>query len=297
MFGKKPVHDPRVLCAGEAIVVPSVPELDPPPASMERDYPNSTFIYTGPLFLKKVFDSIPPDLEQWCADQRSKGRSIVAVTTGTDWGREFCVRLVQSMECAKFSCVLIIPRLRPGDADRYSHPHLRILQGCRLDEAVALCDVVVHHCGQKTYQAVVLAGKPSITIPSYSYDRQDNAIRLEELGCGIHLHDGLYRNGLDIEMLNDAVERVICDNAMAQATARMAARLASFMAERGPSYVLNVLEKRDLVRPRPNRLIRRKPRPQYLLPRFPWLRIWLHSSRERLRNFVMRSLRAVWPAC
>jgi UDP:flavonoid glycosyltransferase YjiC (YdhE family) len=278
-LNQRGLSDLRTLYRTEAIVVPSLPQLDPPPSS--RDYPDSEIVYTGPLFVD-CFDPPPPSLGIWSAEQRRQGRAVVLVTTGTAWGSQFLESLARSMDRAGFSCVMAIADEQARrTVQGHGHPHLLIVDGARLQDLAAASDAVIHHCGHGTLQAVILAGKPSITIPSFEYDREDNALRIEELGCGVHLSDAVYRRGLDIEQLNAAVDRVLGDGRIAAATAAMSRTMAEFVAERGAGHLLRVLERKKLVDPHRRRR-RIRVRPSYPQARIPGLRLLRHALRTRL---------------
>jgi hypothetical protein len=51
----------------------------------------------------------------------------------------------------------------------------------------ARADLMVHHCGSGTYHYPLLHGLPSITVGTQKYDRDDVAVRLEELGVSVHI--------------------------------------------------------------------------------------------------------------
>jgi UDP:flavonoid glycosyltransferase YjiC (YdhE family) len=48
-------------------------------------------------------------------------------------------------------------------------------------------DIVVHHGGNNTFNETLFFGKPSIILP-FAWDGFDNAMRLQDLNLGIHLH-------------------------------------------------------------------------------------------------------------
>jgi UDP:flavonoid glycosyltransferase YjiC (YdhE family) len=48
-------------------------------------------------------------------------------------------------------------------------------------------DLVIHHCGSGSYHYPIINHAPSITIGTQCYDRDDVAVRLEELGVSMHL--------------------------------------------------------------------------------------------------------------
>jgi len=289
LFNQPPISDYRLIHGTEIVVVPSLPEFDPPPPDAERNYPNSMFVYTGPLLLD-CFDPAPAALQSWVIQERQRGKRIVLVTTGTAWGREFCVNLAKSMDRARFSCIMTISDKKTLQVlKECAHPNLIVVGPSRLQDLISQADAVIHHCGHGTFQSVLLAGKPSITVPSFEFDREDNALRLEDLGCSIHLNDGVLRRGLNIEQLNDAVDNVLSDGKIAAATACMSRKVSAFTAERGPGYVLKILEENKLL-PSSNRHRRSRIniKRSYSRLRFPFLRILFHALRARLRSSMRK---------
>ena len=289
LFKEPLLEDRRALYRTEAIVVPSLPELDPPPPHPEQAYPDSVFVYTGPL-QAPCFDRPAPEVQAWTARERQGGRRVLLVTAGTvARGTDLLLALARAMARAPFSCVMAVAndetqrRLSEVEA-----PHLLVVAGAALRDLVAACDLVVHHCGHGTLQTVLQAGKPSITLPSYEYDREDNALRLEDLGCGIHLSDAFYRRDLDMDLLAGTIEQVLGDPRIGAAVASMSRRITEFGAQRGPGHLLRVLAERDLVdrpaRRRTRPALRSRPR------RAPWptLRLLRHALGVRLAAWRFR---------
>jgi UDP:flavonoid glycosyltransferase YjiC (YdhE family) len=48
-------------------------------------------------------------------------------------------------------------------------------------------DLMVHQCGSGTYHYPLLHNVPAITIGTQCYDREEVAVRLEELGASTHI--------------------------------------------------------------------------------------------------------------
>ena len=70
-------------------------------------------------------------------------------------------------------------------------------------------DLVVHHCGSGTYHYPIIHEVPTITVGTGCYDREDVAVRLEELGVSEHLTEP---NRPDfVERFTAAVARVFDD--------------------------------------------------------------------------------------
>jgi len=285
-FNRAPISDPRQLFQTNVIVIPSLPEFDPLSNETRKIYESSEIIYTGPLY-SEYFDAAPCHLREWAESERRCGRPVVLVTTGTCWGRDFCLSLMRSMHRAQFSAILAIPKQKTRmEIERHAQPHLFIVEGAQLSALLPECDVVIHHCGHGTFQSVVLAGKPSITIPSYEYDREESALRLQELKCSIHLTDSLYRYGLQIEQLNETIGRMLNDQEIAAATQRMSNTIRSFMAQRGTSYVLKVLEQKHLIPAGSRHTAGAGMKRKYSLPKFPMSRIRMTALCRQLNGKI-----------
>ena len=233
--GLQRIADWRDLCRAEIIVVPSIPALDPLPAGVRDHYPESTFVYTGPLLLQ-VAGRTPESLQEWIASCRQEGAPVVLVTLGTTWGGKIYPLLADCLARTEFAVIMVIPddqeraRLEQRNGPRFQAVGLTDLRD--LAERV---DLVVHHCGHGTLQTVLLVGKPSLTLPSGQYDREDNALRLEDLGCGRHLGHDFFRNGLDAHAFSAAANNVLTDNNIKNGVSAMSKTVWEFVQNRGPA--------------------------------------------------------------
>jgi UDP:flavonoid glycosyltransferase YjiC (YdhE family) len=102
-------------------------------------------------------------------------------------------------------------------------------------------DVVVHHCGHGTLHTALLAGKPSLTLPSGHYDREDNALRLQDLDCGRHLDAAVLRKGGDAVAFSTVVTELLTDSAIQKGVAAIASIVADYVDTRGPAELGRVL--------------------------------------------------------
>jgi UDP:flavonoid glycosyltransferase YjiC (YdhE family) len=84
---------------------------------------------------------------------------------------------------------------------------------------------------------VLLAGKPSLTLPTGQYDREDNALRLEDLGCGRHLGHDFFRHGLDAHAFSVAAMNVLTDNSIKKGVSAMSKAVWEYVQNRGPAEV------------------------------------------------------------
>jgi len=258
---------------------------------MKQDYPVSTFVYTGPLLLD-CYPVPPTTAVPWATEQKRLSRPIALITTGTAWGRELLITLAQHMHKADFSCMMLAPdRDTSVQLEAYANPYLFVLREARLSNILPLCDIVIHHAGHGTAQAVVLSGKPSITVTSYEYDREDNALRLQELGCGVHLGDDFYRHGMSIEYLGHVVRRVAGDERIAAATRGLAKEIAAAVEGRGAREVIRLVEEHLSSPKRRRRRLVFQPqcrRPFYTSQLLPMVSIYRHALLTRLARAWMR---------
>ena len=232
-LGLDRLTDWRELCRAEIIVVPSIPEIDPLPEGVRDHYPESTFVYTGPLLLQ-IGSPTPASLREWIASCRRRGAPIILVTLGTAWETKMYTALADCLERTDFAAIMVVPddgerqRLERRNGSRFQVVGLTDLRD--LAERV---DLVVHHCGHGTLHTVLLAGKPSLTLTSGQYDREDNALRLEDLDCGRHLGRDFLRNSLDAQAFSAAVNSVLTDDAIKTGVSAMSRTVSEYVEKRG----------------------------------------------------------------
>jgi len=246
--GVERIADWRDLCRADIIVVPSIPELDPLPPGAQDIYPESTFVYTGPLLLP-IGSPISDSLLEWIASRRQEGTPTILVTLGTAWGARMYEPLADCLERTDCAVIMLTP-------DEHLRRCMEQRNGAKF-QAVGLTDLrdlaervdlVVHHCGHGTLQTVLLVGKPSLTLPSGEYDREDNALRLEDLGCGRHLGHDFFRKGLDSHALSAAVKSLLGDNCVRDNVSAMAKTISDYVRNRGPAELGRALARHKAFR-------------------------------------------------
>jgi UDP:flavonoid glycosyltransferase YjiC (YdhE family) len=233
------VGDWRDICRADVIVVPSIPQIDPLPDTVHDDYPESTFVYTGPLLLP-IGTPASAALRDWIASFRQNGTPVLLVTLGTAWETTMYRTLADCLERTEFAVVMVVPddRLRRELRDG---PRLQVVGLTDLRDLAAQVDVVVHHCGHGTLHTALLAGKPSLTLPSGHYDREDNALRLQDLDCGRHLDAAVLRKGVDAEAFSAVVTELLTSTAIEKGVAAMTSIVAQYVDTRGPAELARVL--------------------------------------------------------
>jgi UDP:flavonoid glycosyltransferase YjiC (YdhE family) len=199
------------LFDADLIVIPSIPQIDPLNERTLEAYPHSRFVYTGPLLLP-IGRSVSDFLKEWIDERHEEGMPILLITLGTVWGAGLYTIMAECLESMDFALIMVVPDSEErGHLEHRNGHRLQAIPLTDLHELSGLSDVVLHHCGHATLHTVLLAGKPSITVPSDESEREDNALRLEELACGRHLGHDFFRKGINADALNAAVRDVLLD--------------------------------------------------------------------------------------
>lgn len=159
-------------------LIPGIPSIEVLP----EDVPNrSSYFYTGPLTVEDHPSSVlQQELNAFFA--ANQGRYKALVTLGlidrtnvscfiTDLlKRGFAVvSTVRTQPCSKY-------------ATRYFYNSF-----LPLHYICSQVDLVVHQCGSGMYHYPILNEKPAITLGTRCYDREDVAVRLQQLGVARHV--------------------------------------------------------------------------------------------------------------
>lgn len=228
--GGRPVADLRELMVADIIAVPSIPQMDPPPPASDPRYSLSSFVYTGPLFRGRSTE-VAPAVAKWISRMRRECRPVVVVTTGTCWGAEACAQLAHCCRHAEWATVMVVADTAQLDSLReFAGERLLLLGYSALLPLFRSCDLVLHHCGHATCLIALLAGKPALVLPSGEYDREDAAIRLEGLSCGMRIGPGMD--------LSEAIERMVHDPHVQACAERASELVRRQMATHGPTAVV-----------------------------------------------------------
>jgi UDP:flavonoid glycosyltransferase YjiC (YdhE family) len=240
-LGMKAIRDRREFCRAEIVAIPSVPEIDPLPEGYQEIYPDTSFVYTGPLLLKSG-SPLSNSLRDWLSARRQNGVPILLITLGTAWGSGIYTMLADSLMGNDWAIIMVVPEEEERRSlQERNGPWLQVVGFTDLMELTELVDVVMHHCGHATLQTAVLAGKPSLTLPSGHYDREDNALRLEDLGCGRYLGHDFFRRGLNPAAISAEVKSILLDSAIHASVRGMSGVLRDFREKRGPGELMRAL--------------------------------------------------------
>lgn len=183
------------LFAAEMKIVPGIKSIEVLPEHIQND---PTYVFAGPLIIDDLFrDSGPAEEKQiGIEDMRdyklvesffntNKNRFIVYLTLGTVAAPTKQVHeAVQYLldNGAAIITNIIFNNLKKNQQELFfSANYLPMHFVC------SNTDLMIHHCGSGTYQYQILHQLPGITFGTGFTDREDIALRLEELGVGCHV--------------------------------------------------------------------------------------------------------------
>lgn len=161
-----------------AHVVPGIKSIEVMPNEVRDD---SKYYYAGPLLMDDVL--IPGQLADFF--RQHKNRRKVYLTFGL-----VAEPTHEIFECVKFlldSDVAVVTNVPVEDLTRGEQQHYFWQQYLPMRYVSSRVDLVIHHCGSATYHYPILEKVPSITIGTGMYDRNDVAVRLQELGISEHI--------------------------------------------------------------------------------------------------------------
>jgi hypothetical protein len=193
------------LFSADAKIVPGIRSIEvlPPPLATDR-----TYFFSGPLLAEDWFveyteaassasssptpsaTSAPLSLskdftavERFLGQHRQRRRVYLTLGTVAQAGSAIRACILHLLE-RQFAVISNIPvdGLASDVQDRFfcaTHLPMHLVCGN--------IDLMVHQCGSGTYQYSILHEVPAVTVGTRCFDREDVALRLEELGVSIHL--------------------------------------------------------------------------------------------------------------
>jgi UDP:flavonoid glycosyltransferase YjiC (YdhE family) len=174
-WGLPPIERAEDLLDGDLLVIPSIPELDPLPAAVERSH------YIGPLTrlgasstrTTEWLEALPSDCP------------IVYVTVGGGSDSVRGLDLLPFWEAA-FSgtdwTVVVSTGGRPVPRRYERQGNLRVFSWVPGAAVIARADVVLFHGGYGTMMETVRFGVPSVVIPFHT-EQESNGRRLQQSGA------------------------------------------------------------------------------------------------------------------
>lgn len=236
----KPLTNLHELFSADVVVIPSIPQIDVLSDRVQEYYPDTTFVYGGPL-LPTSTKQVPDLLKEWLASCRRNGVPVLLVTFGTAWGANLYKAFAECLRKTDVAVLMIVTQEKERKLlEQHNSDRFHVTGFANFHQLVDDADVVLHHCGHGTLHTVLLAGKPSLTLGTGEYDREDNAIRLEELGCGKHLGYDFFRRGFDPKAMQSAIRSVLSDGEIQAGVKRIAEIERKYLVE-GPAEFIRAL--------------------------------------------------------
>lgn len=162
----------------KAKIIPGIPSIERLPENIEN---RESYFYSGPLIvMDKPSKNLSLKLEEFL--NTNKEKPLVFITTGTidrtpiENFIEFFVQrgyaVITTCQCEvneKYSQEIFYNKLLP------------------LHYICGIANLVIHQCGSGMYHYPIMNRVPSFTVGTQCYDREDIALRLQELGVSAHI--------------------------------------------------------------------------------------------------------------
>jgi uncharacterized protein (TIGR00661 family) len=195
-----------------------VPDFPPPYTVCEYNLKNlEKLVFTGPLI---QYDSKKYEKEK---------RFILSLIGGFGYRLrilKFLNRLAEKREDLEFK--LICGTAKPKGLKRLKNIDIIRFEK-NMGNLFARAEIVVAHAGHSTLMEILCFGKPCIIIPDLNHPEQENnAKKIEELGCGIVLS---HRN-LSQKRLENAIERIRNDKSYEKNARKMSKLSEKFNGRR-----------------------------------------------------------------
>ncbi|SMP25629.1 hypothetical protein [Chryseobacterium profundimaris] len=162
----------------KAKIIPGIPSIEQLPENIKN---RESYFYSGPLIvMDKPSKKLSLRLEEFLNNNKEK--PVVFITTGTIDRtpiENFIEFFVQRNYAVITTCLCEIN-------EKYNQEILynKLLP---LHYICGISNLVIHQCGSGMYHYPIMNRVPSFTISTQCYDREDIALRLQELGVSAHI--------------------------------------------------------------------------------------------------------------
>ncbi len=162
----------------KAKIIPGIATIERLPENIED---TESYFYSGPLtVLDMPTKSLSDRLDEFLDNNRKK--PIVFISTGTidrTPTEEFIEFFVKRNYAVITTC-----NCEMNEAYKQNIFYNKLLP---LHHICEISDLVIHQCGSGIYHYPIMNGVPCLTIGTQCYDREDIALRLQELGISGHI--------------------------------------------------------------------------------------------------------------
>lgn len=159
-----------------AKIIPGISSLEKLPDLKDK----KSYFYSGPLNVKdNPSENFKKLFKEFC--DQNKSRKKIFITLGIVEKQDVAeiVRYLLKKEYAIITTIPVEEKLREN-GKIFFNPLLPLNLVC--SEA----DLVIHQCGSGMYHYALLNTKPTITLGTQCYDREEIALELESLGVSAH---------------------------------------------------------------------------------------------------------------
>lgn len=159
-------------------LIPGIATIEKLPDDInDRD----SYFYTGPLLVKdNPSKKLMEELEEFW--NVNKDRKKVFITTGLV-DQDNIQDIILYLLIKKYA---VISTRDFGICKRYGNQFMYI-PFAPLNHICSKVDLIIHQCGSGIYHYPLLCMKPAITLGTQCYDREDIAIKLQQLGVSRHI--------------------------------------------------------------------------------------------------------------
>lgn len=210
------IYDDSDLCFLEQYakpkvkLIPGIPTIEPLPEHIED---RESYFYCGPLIIMdKPSKTLSDRLDEFL--NINKQKSIVFITTGTIDKtpiEKFIEFFVKRNYAVITTCNCEINEVYKKDI--FYNKLLPLNYICKIS------NLVIHQCGSGMYHYPLMNTVPFLTIGTQCYDREDIALRLQELGVSGHIphpDDNADYWNIFFEMVNRFENNTLTDYSMMQ---------------------------------------------------------------------------------
>jgi UDP:flavonoid glycosyltransferase YjiC (YdhE family) len=192
-LGLKNVSDFADFFISDVKIVPGIRSVEVLPGSLQND---PGYYFSGPLNME---DYLSADLKQRLESflQSNEERIKVYFTFGL-----VAMASDAILNCIKFLLdneVAVITNIRLDNLEDALEQRYFFNYFLPLNFICAHADLVIHHCGSGMYHYPILNEKPSMTIGTMCYDRENVALQLQRLGVSRHLPSPLECDDFEIQ--------------------------------------------------------------------------------------------------
>jgi len=172
--GRDPVDSAVELLWGDATIVASCPELEPPPQPPRGRRPP---IYAGPLYWDPAGSNGEPP------PANGHRRVYVTLGSGSMVGRELLQRVLDALDGPELQ-VYVSVGLHP-DGELSPPANARVDGFTGLTRALRWSDVVLSHGGYSTVVAASALARPQVVLPLMSEQETNGREMVERVGTGL----------------------------------------------------------------------------------------------------------------